>query len=100
MLCCTRCFKLLIFSVYPFNFDTTLFYASTFAGILRSDYMLHHVENDARDILQVEINTIASSFGSLSTKISEMHRFFYEKEDSTISVGTFNISLWVLIVGL
>ena len=53
--------------------------------------MLHHVENDARDILQVEINTIASSFGSLSNKISEMHRIFYEKDDSTISAGTFNI---------
>ena len=46
-------------------------------GIIRSDYMLHSVDGDSRDILQVEINTIASSFGSLSTKISEMHRSFY-----------------------
>jgi len=45
-------------------------------GLLRSDYMLHIQDNDPRTFLQVEINTIASSFGSLSTKISEMHRSF------------------------
>jgi glutathione synthase len=45
-------------------------------GLLRSDYMLHVQDNDPRSFLQVEINTIASSFGSLSTKISEMHRSF------------------------
>lgn len=41
-------------------------------GINRSDYMLHEVDGDARNLLQVEINTIASSFGSLTTKITEM----------------------------
>ena len=40
-------------------------------GILRSDYMIN---NDHRP-LQVEINTIASSFGYLSKKVSEYHRF-------------------------
>lgn len=45
-------------------------------GLLRSDYMLHDRNNDPRTFLQVEINTIASSFGSLSTKISEMHKAF------------------------
>jgi len=45
-------------------------------GINRSDYMLHDRPGDARTLLQVEINTIASSFGSLSTKIAEMYRAF------------------------
>ena len=43
-------------------------------AVNRSDYMLHSKEGDSRSLLQVELNTIASSFGSLSTKISEMHR--------------------------
>jgi len=38
-------------------------------SINRSDYMLHEQPNDARDILQVEINTISASFGSLSNKV-------------------------------
>lgn len=42
-------------------------------AITRSDYMLHEKEGDPKDLLQVEINTIASSFGSLSTRIAEMH---------------------------
>jgi hypothetical protein len=43
-------------------------------GLHRSDYMLHSVENDPRTFMQVELNTIASSFGALSSKVSEMHR--------------------------
>ena len=43
-------------------------------AVNRSDYMLHSKEGDSRSLLQVELNTIASSFGSLSTRISEMHR--------------------------
>lgn len=50
-------------------------------AINRSDYMLHSSEGDKRSLLQVELNTIASSFGSLSTKISEMHRELQEMED-------------------
>jgi len=50
-------------------------------GIIRSDYMLHDVPNDPRCILQVEINTVASSFGSLSTKISDMHSLFYKDQN-------------------
>ena len=42
-------------------------------AITRSDYMLHVKEGDPKGLLQVEINTIASSFGSLSTRIAEMH---------------------------
>lgn len=50
-------------------------------GVFRSDYMLHSVEGDDRDLLQVEINTIASSFGALSTNICTMHRSFYPTDD-------------------
>lgn len=32
--------------------------------------MLHDVENDPRKLMQVELNTIAASFGSLSSKVS------------------------------
>lgn len=51
-------------------------------GINRSDYMLHDVPGDPRTLLQVEINTIASSFGSLSTKIAEMYRAFDPENDN------------------
>lgn len=44
-------------------------------GILRSDYMIN---NDNR-ALQVEINTIASSFGYLSKKVSDYHRFMLSR---------------------
>jgi len=65
-------------------------------GILRSDYMLHndsyspsyHGKIDADRIastefqgaipLQVELNTIASSFGCLSSKITHMHQSLQE----------------------
>ena len=49
-----------------------------FFGIHRSDYMLHDVAGDDRKFLQVELNTIASSFGALSTKIAEMFRSLLE----------------------
>lgn len=39
-------------------------------GLHRSDYMLHSVENDPRALMQVELNTIAASFGALSSKVS------------------------------
>eukprot|EP00949_MAST-11_sp_MAST-11-sp1_P000241 g241.t1 len=45
-------------------------------GILRSDYMLH----EGGGILQVELNTIASSFGCLSSRVSSMHRFLYPEK--------------------
>jgi len=45
-------------------------------GILRSDYMLHG-ENTP---LQVELNTIASSFGCLSSKITQMHKQLHSSD--------------------
>jgi glutathione synthase len=43
-------------------------------GILRSDYMLTTTNDDMPVIKQIEINTIASSFASLSTRVSAMHQ--------------------------
>ncbi|KAI4248682.1 MAG: hypothetical protein LQ352_005858 [Teloschistes flavicans] len=47
-------------------------------GLFRSDYMVHKEPNDPGakpTIKQVEFNTIASSFGGLSTKVSELHSY-------------------------
>lgn len=57
-------------------------------GLFRSDYMLHqppHHSDSSHDdfdavpkVQQVEFNTIASSFGGLATKVSELHRFLIQ----------------------
>ncbi|KAI9312645.1 glutathione synthase [Dichotomocladium elegans] len=48
-------------------------------GIHRCDYMLHTVQgSDELKIQQVEFNTIASSFGSLSTYTSKLHRYLLQ----------------------
>ncbi|KAE8448445.1 hypothetical protein EG329_009510 [Mollisiaceae sp. DMI_Dod_QoI] len=50
-------------------------------GLFRSDYMVHQATTDvAPTIKQVEFNTIASSFGGLSTQTSKMHRFLVKNE--------------------
>ena len=47
-------------------------------GIHRSDYMLHESnECESEGFLQVELNTIASSFGALSSKLAEMYQSVY-----------------------
>ena len=51
-------------------------------GIIRNDFMLHCPEGTATadaDINNVEFNTIAASLGMLSTRTSEMHRYFATK---------------------
>jgi len=55
-------------------------------GINRSDYMQHEVLNDPRSLLQVEINTIASSFAGLSTKISELFSSNSYNRDANIKI--------------
>lgn len=45
-------------------------------GLFRSDYMLHQDPSEptaSPEIRQVEFNTIASSFGGLSSKVSSLH---------------------------
>ncbi|RDL40635.1 Glutathione synthetase [Venustampulla echinocandica] len=44
-------------------------------GLFRSDYMVHQATQDSTPaIKQVEFNTIASSFGGLSSKTSKLHK--------------------------
>ena len=43
-------------------------------GIHRSDYMLHDPYGNDAKCKQVEMNTVASSFGGLSSRVSELHR--------------------------
>ena len=47
-------------------------------GLFRSDYMVHQdpsESNAAPSLKQVEFNTIASSFGGLSSQVSALHRY-------------------------
>lgn len=61
-------------------------------GLFRSDYMLHG-EYDIK-ILQVEFNTIASSFAALASKITEFHR--YVLKDSGYSDKLKNVSPFLI----
>lgn len=49
-------------------------------GIFRSDYLVHELSasKESRQIKQVEFNTVSVSFGGLSTKVTELHRFLCE----------------------
>ncbi|KAG9241651.1 hypothetical protein BJ878DRAFT_465930 [Calycina marina] len=45
-------------------------------GLFRSDYMVHQSSSDDIPVIkQVEFNTIASSFGGLSTQASALHKY-------------------------
>ncbi|KAJ4302882.1 Glutathione synthetase [Kalmusia sp. IMI 367209] len=47
-------------------------------GLFRSDYMVHTDQSDpaaTSGLKQVEFNTIASSFGGLSTQVSKLHKY-------------------------
>ncbi|KAF3917809.1 hypothetical protein ABW20_dc0104719 [Dactylellina cionopaga] len=48
-------------------------------GLFRSDYMVHTDAESGKPVglRQVEFNTIASSFGALATKVSELHRYLW-----------------------
>jgi len=53
-------------------------------GILRSDYMLHYDSDQQKEVpLQIEVNTISSSFGGLSRQVSELHRFLLRRNAQT-----------------
>ncbi|TDL19686.1 glutathione synthase [Rickenella mellea] len=56
-------------------------------GIFRSDYLLHASDESQPMLLkQVEFNTISSSFGALSERVSALHNYLYA------STGYFNSS--------
>ncbi|KAK2465274.1 hypothetical protein APHAL10511_002628 [Amanita phalloides] len=46
-------------------------------GIFRSDYLLHSTSENQYLLKQVEFNTISSSFGALSQRVSELHRYLF-----------------------
>lgn len=46
-------------------------------GLLRSDYLLHNGKGE--EIKQVELNTIASSFGGIATVVSNYHRYILKE---------------------
>ncbi|ETI36743.1 glutathione synthetase [Phytophthora nicotianae CJ01A1] len=54
-----------------------------YLGIHRSDYMLHEpqadVAGDSQRLLQVELNTISSSFACISSLVSGMHSFLVSR---------------------
>nr|CAB3490442.1 unnamed protein product [Digitaria exilis] len=47
-------------------------------GLHRSDYML---DSETNSLLQIELNTISSSFPGLGSLVSELHRFLDNEED-------------------
>ena len=49
-------------------------------GVHRCDYMLDETNEGKPQLLQVEINTIASSFAHLSSKVSKAHSYFFHRE--------------------
>ena len=52
---------------------------SVHLGLHRSDYMINVDEDGSETPLQVEINTIASSFGCLSKKVGDFHLFMLQR---------------------
>ncbi|KAM4563030.1 glutathione synthetase isoform 1-T3 [Odontesthes bonariensis] len=47
---------------------------SVVLGLNRSDYMLDQGEDETSSLKQIEINTIAASFGGLSSRTPDLHR--------------------------
>lgn len=55
-------------------------------GVFRSDYL---IDSNANQIKQVEFNTVSVSFGGLSTKVGELHKFFNESGKYSDDGSTF-----------
>jgi glutathione synthase len=70
--------------VSPKEGDPNFARTADFLGVHRSDYMLHKGADDKYHIKQVELNTIASSFASLSTKVAALHRYLTSRFDSDV----------------
>lgn len=62
------------------NFHETGLRQKIALGFHRSDYMLNEADGN---MLQVELNTISSSFGVLSDRIASMHRFLQQRFGQT-----------------
>ena len=48
-------------------------------GVHRSDYMFNANEDGSDSLLQIEINTISSSFAGLSNRVGELHRHLLQR---------------------
>jgi glutathione synthase len=70
--------------VSPKEGDPNFARTADFLGVHRSDYMLHKGADDKYHIKQVELNTIASSFASLSTKVAALHRYLTSRFDKDV----------------
>lgn len=53
-------------------------------GIFRSDYMVNEIEGQKPQIKQIEFNTVSVSFGGLSTKVGELHKYLNQNGDYSI----------------
>ncbi|KAH6682072.1 glutathione synthetase-like protein [Halenospora varia] len=65
-------------------------------GLFRSDYMVHQTNDDDIPVVkQVEFNTIASSFGGLSSQTSKLHKYLSTTEypDLTNAIPSSSIDL-------
>ncbi|ODO07992.1 glutathione synthetase [Cryptococcus amylolentus CBS 6273] len=56
-------------------------------GIFRSDYLLHE-EEEGLGIKQVEFNTIAASFGALSQKAGELHKYLAKSSKQYYNISS------------
>ncbi|KAI5465618.1 hypothetical protein BGZ63DRAFT_347372 [Mariannaea sp. PMI_226] len=71
---------------------------STSLGLFRSDYMVHQdtsTSTPSLQVKQVEFNTIASSFGGLSTYTSLLHKYLAKTEypllDKAVTQGSLDL---------
>jgi glutathione synthase len=72
-------------------------------GIFRSDYMVNSIEGEKPQIKQVEFNTVSVSFGGLSSKVAEVHKYLNVNrhyDDKTTFYQDENLPLSESIEGL
>ena len=60
--------------IYSFYFAVCVPPQSIVLGLNRSDYMLDQNKDENSSLKQIEINTIAASFGGLSSRTPDVHR--------------------------
>ena len=55
-------------------------------GVHRSDYMFNANEDGSDSLLQIEINTISSSFAGLSNRVGELHRHLLQRNRDSVKM--------------
>lgn len=67
--------SLLLICRLPYPLLCCLIPKNIHLGLFRSDYLLHVTGPEGPlELKQVEFNTISSSFGALSNKVTDLHR--------------------------